>query len=67
MKVKHVKTLYLVFYLQVITDAYDKKKAVLEICFGKRTTESVVETFKNICTVVVHCCSLHKRCFCKCF
>ena len=31
------------------------KKAVFEICFGKRAKESVVETFKNICTVVVHC------------
>ena len=30
MKVKHVKTLYLVFYLQVITDAYDKKKLFLK-------------------------------------
>ena len=31
------------------------KKPVLEICFGKKTKESVVGTFKNICTIVVHC------------
>ena len=30
------------------------KKTVLEICFGTKTKESLVGTFKNICTVVVH-------------
>ena len=29
--------------------------AVLEICSEKNTRESVVGTFKNICTVAVHC------------
>ena len=29
--------------------------AVLEICSDKNTGESVVGTFKNICTVAVHC------------
>ena len=31
------------------------KKTFVEICFGKKTKESVVGTFKSICTVVVHC------------
>ena len=31
------------------------KKTVLKICFGKTTNESVVVTFKGICTVVVDC------------
>ena len=31
------------------------KKAVPEICFGKKIKEFVAGTFKNICTVVVHC------------
>ena len=30
------------------------KTAVLEICSEKKTRESVVVTFKNICTVAVH-------------
>ena len=41
-KVKHVKTKMrktLKFYWQVITDA-SVKKAVLEICFKKKTEES---------------------------
>ena len=29
--------------------------AVLEICSDKNTGESVVGTFKNICTITVHC------------
>ena len=41
------------FYLQLITDAC-VKIAVLEMCSGKNTRESVVGTFKNICTVAVH-------------
>ena len=36
-----------------ITDAC-VKIAVLAICSEKETTESVVETFKNSCTVEVH-------------
>ena len=31
------------------------KKIVLEICFWKKNKESVVGTFKSICTVVVYC------------
>ena len=31
------------------------KIAVLEICFEKKTKESVVGTFKNVYTVGVHC------------
>ena len=31
------------------------KKTIVEICFGKKTKQSVVGTFKSICTVVVHC------------
>ena len=31
------------------------KTAALEICFEKNTKESVVETFKNVGTVAVHC------------
>ena len=40
--------------MQVITDAC-VKIAVLEICSDKNTKESVVGTFKNICTMAVHC------------
>ena len=29
--------------------------AVFEICSDKKTREPVVGTFKNICTVAVHC------------
>ena len=39
--------------MQVITNAF-VKTAVLEECFEKKTKESVVGTFKNICTVAVH-------------
>ena len=39
--------------MQVIADAF-VKAAVHEICFEKKTKESVVGTFKNICTVTVH-------------
>ena len=39
--------------MQVITDVC-VKIAVLEICFEKKTKESVVGTFKNTCTVTVH-------------
>ena len=28
---------------------------MLKICSGTKARESVVETFKNICTVAVHC------------
>ena len=56
-KAKHVKpiqeTLWK-FYLQVITDAC-VKIAVLDICSENKTRESVAGTFKNICTVAVHC------------
>ena len=38
----------------VITDAC-VKIAVLEICSDENTKDSVVGTFKNICTVAVHC------------
>ena len=31
------------------------KKTVLKICFGKKTNEPVVVTFKGICTAVVDC------------
>ena len=48
-KVKHVKPKWEKFYWLVITDAY-VKKAVLEICFKKKTKESLVGTVKNICT-----------------
>ena len=40
-------------YLQVIYDAC-VKIAVLEIYSEKKTRESVVATFKNICTTAVH-------------
>ena len=40
--------------MQVITDVCGKI-AVLEICSDKNTRESVVGTFKNTCTVAVHC------------
>ena len=40
--------------MQVITDTC-VQIAVLEICSEKNTRESVVGTFKNICTVAVHC------------
>ena len=42
------------FYLQVITDAC-VKIAFLEICFEKKTKESVAGIFKNICKVAVYC------------
>ena len=32
--------------------------AVFEICSDKKTREPVVGTFKNICTVAVHCWSI---------
>ena len=41
-------------YLQVIIDVC-VKTVVLEICFGKKTNESVVETITNISTGRVHC------------
>ena len=50
-KAKHVKQK---FYAQVITDAC-VKIAVLDIHSEKNTRESVVQTFKNICTVAIHC------------
>ena len=56
-KPKHVKPIQEnleKFYLKVITDTC-VKIAVLEICSEKNTRESVVETFKNICIVAVHC------------
>ena len=40
--------------MKVITDACIKI-AVLEICPDKKIQDSVVGTFKNICTVAVHC------------
>ena len=40
--------------LQVITDASDKI-VILEICFEKKAKESVVRTFKYMCTAAVHC------------
>ena len=50
MKVKYVKlaqeNIYKL-YLQVINDACVKIAAV-ELCFEKKTKESVVETFKNV-------------------
>ena len=49
MKVKNVKPIQeniWKFYLQVITDAC-VKIAVVELCFEKKTKESVVETFKK--------------------
>ena len=48
-KVKHVKPtkkIFKKFYIQVINDAC-VRIAVLEICFGKKTRESVVRIFKN--------------------
>ena len=50
MKVKYVKPIQeniQKFYLQVITDTC-VKIAVVELCFEKKTSESVVETFKNM-------------------
>ena len=47
MKVKYVKPIQeniQKFYLQVITDTC-VKIAVVELCFEKKTKESVVETF----------------------
>ena len=41
-------------YLQVIADAC-VEIAVLEICSEKNTRKSILGTFKNICTVAVHC------------
>ena len=41
-------------YLQVIADVFCFV-AVLEKCFEKKTKESVVETFRDISTVGVHC------------
>ena len=46
MKVKYVKLIREKFYLQVITDACVKIAAV-ELCFEKKSKESVVETFKK--------------------
>ena len=50
MKVKYVKlaqeNIYK-FYLQVINDA-SVKIAAAELCFEKKTKESIVETFKNV-------------------
>ena len=49
MKVKNVKPIQeniWKFYLQVITDAC-VKIAVVELCFEKKTKESVIETFKK--------------------
>ena len=56
-KAKHVKLIQEnleKLYLKVITDAC-VKIAVLEICPEKNTRESILQTFKNICTVAVHC------------
>ena len=50
MKVKYVKPIQeniQKFYLQVITDTC-VKIAVVELCFEKKTNESVVETFKKM-------------------
>ena len=63
-KVKHVKPIWeklQKFYLQLITDAC-VKIAVLEICFEKKATDSVVGSFKNTCAVAV---LWYERCFCR--
>ena len=41
-------------FLRAITNAC-VKITVRQICFEKNAKEHVVETFKNICTVAVHC------------
>ena len=56
-KAKHVKPIQeklWKFYLHVITDAY-VKIAALEIFSEENTREYVVGSFKNLCTVAVHC------------
>ena len=59
LKVKHVTQIHRYnkntkFYSQVTTDAH-VKIAILEICFETKTKQFVVGTFKNICTLEVHC------------
>ena len=48
-RVKSVQEKLQKFYLQVLTDSC-VRIAILEICSEKKTRESAVGTFKNICT-----------------